>query len=243
MALIEEQISKAVKEAVESIPVENKEVVRANIKNELEKYKRRQNWRKRAISIAVIAFIFISGVLVGTGNQSTADAWFFKSAKSFIEDILNVSGHGTQENAEQKDETETVNILSPKDLVTFEEASQIVSYNITLPHYVPNGYEFKGIFIGDINHKSSMVEVNYVNEKNDFIIISQYPVKKGSSFSHSIRTTNAEITTTVINGYEATIINYPDRVLIAWQTHNMYYTIFGPIDNKEEIVAMAKSIR
>ena len=237
----EKQLSKAVKDAVDSVPVDNKETVKVNIQTEINKYHKRKRRIRTFVSIAVLALVFFSGVLVGTGNTSTADIWFFNTTKTFIDNILSISGSDSKNEIIEYDEPEPQrSIVVAKEYIDYEEASGIIDYQINMPSYMPDGYDFQGIFVTNPEYPLSTVELMFSNKDYESVQITQFPLQN-TAFSHNIRTNEAEVKTIDINGFEANLIIFSDKSHLVWQSLTMYYIIHGPID-EIEIVNMANSM-
>ena len=87
---LDKLLSAEIKKMIDNIPPPDSEKAYNNIKKRLDAYYRRKTLLKRAASVAVLLVVFISGILVGTGNASTADIWFIKSFKTLFDNSLNI---------------------------------------------------------------------------------------------------------------------------------------------------------
>jgi len=143
---LDKLLSAEIKKMVDNIPPPDSEKAYNNIRKRLDAYYRRKTLLKRAASVAVLLIVFISGILVGTGNASTADIWFIKSIKTLFDNSFSIK-ITTEDNSldtGQNVPPET-NLGMEAELVSLEDALLVLKQPIFIPTYIPSEYSFHGI--------------------------------------------------------------------------------------------------
>ncbi|WP_028306325.1 DUF4367 domain-containing protein [Desulfitibacter alkalitolerans] len=216
-------------------------------KNMLGRKKRVKNLSKFAVIAAILILILFSSIFVSFNNQAVANFWFLEKIKTTIDEITSISiTTSKQEQPESQDkniEDNTVTVTIEKKLLSLEEASQLVSYPIVLPTYIPSGYSLNGVYLDNPESKTTSIELQYstpgIEEK---LIINQIPTNNSTGFSHNFRGTDVQEKTVLINNNEATLLTFNNRLQLIWQYKTFLYIITGAI-NEDEIIKMAESIR
>ncbi|WP_028308346.1 DUF4367 domain-containing protein [Desulfitibacter alkalitolerans] len=170
--------------------------------------------------------------------------WFIEKIRTTIDGITSINittSTNEQTSTEEGTPINPLGVTTEKDLLSMDEASQMVKYPINMPSYVPLGFMFDGIYIDDPQSISTSIEIHFSTaDVNDKLIVTQIPTTGATSFSHNVRG-SIEEKTIAVNGSDATLIVFEDRVQMIWQYKTFVFIISGNI-NEEEIIKMAESI-
>ncbi|AKB84914.1 DUF4367 domain-containing protein [Methanococcoides methylutens] len=128
----------------------------------------------------------------------------------------------------------------PEEL-TLDEAKDIVGFEILLPSYIPEGYEFDHalVYSNGATSEDNIYETVTLVYKNgaDWLHISQ--VFSGTEFSGMLP--EGDVETVSINGSEGQFLALLETNILQWTTNDLELSITGKID-KDELVNMAESM-
>ncbi|MEW6624695.1 MAG: hypothetical protein AB1420_16485 [Bacillota bacterium] len=156
------------KKALDQILVPDMDKTWIKMEKEIKGYERRQNFQKKLVSIAVLLIVFISGVLVGTSNTSTADFWLFKSVKSWYNDIFNIQCSSTRNpSAISGDIPIDTGMGRKKSLLSLADAANLLDYTIHVPKYLPERFIFAGVFIDNEGYGLYRAELYFLEKETE----------------------------------------------------------------------------
>ncbi|NOQ48874.1 MAG: outer membrane lipoprotein-sorting protein [Methanococcoides sp.] len=135
-----------------------------------------------------------------------------------------------------------LNEIKPPEEMTLEEAKDTAGFDILLPSYIPDGYEFDHALFS--NNSAALVDdqvferVTLVYENGDeWLHISEVFFGTGSSDMAVM----GDAETVSINGSEGKFVAFTQTNLLRWTTGDIELTITGMVD-KDEIVKVAESM-
>ncbi|AKB84910.1 outer membrane lipoprotein-sorting protein [Methanococcoides methylutens] len=134
-----------------------------------------------------------------------------------------------------------INEIAAPEEVTLEEAKDTAGFDLLLPSYIPEGYEFDRalIFNNSATFEEDVFEkvILVYNKGDDWIRISEVVYETGSSDISDLD--DAE--TVDINGSEGEFVAFVQTNLLRWTTGDIELSILG-MENKDEIVKVAESM-
>lgn len=134
-----------------------------------------------------------------------------------------------------------LNEIKPPEEMTLEEAKDTAGFDILLPSYIPDGYEFdhalfsnsSATFEDEVFERVTLV----YKSGDDWLHISEVFYETGSSDTSVMD--GAE--TVSINGSEGKFVAFTQTNLLRWAKGDIELTIMGMVD-KDEIVKVAESM-
>ena len=133
-------------------------------------------------------------------------------------------------------EVQTMDEFVPPERITLEEAQEEATFDILVPSYLPDGYEFKNamVFQGFVE----TVSLTYLNG-DERLGISEIVFEDEPQTSPIMD--SAEVVS--INGVEGKLVSiYDDHKMLQWEIGNIQLTISGTLD-KEELIQIAESMQ
>ncbi|WP_167880943.1 outer membrane lipoprotein-sorting protein [Methanococcoides sp. AM1] len=134
-----------------------------------------------------------------------------------------------------------MNEIAAPEEVTLEEAEDTAGFDLLLPSYIPEGYEFDCalIFNNSATFEEDVFEkvILVYNKGDDWIRISEVVYETGSSDISDLD--DAE--TVGINGSEGKFVAFVQTNLLRWTTGDIELSILG-MEDKDEIVKVAESM-
>ena len=126
--------------------------------------------------------------------------------------------------------------------VTLEEAQELSEYDVLIPSYIPEGYEFEGAIVNNnsqyFGQGQEIVSITYTKNSESFHISESFYEDE----TPAIREIKGE--TVDINGYEGRLISsefIEDYASLSWNTENARMMISGHV-NPDELIKIAESM-
>ncbi|UGV41201.1 DUF4367 domain-containing protein [Methanococcoides orientis] len=125
--------------------------------------------------------------------------------------------------------------------LTLDEAKDTVGFEILLPSYIPEGYEFDHalVYSNGATSEDNIIETVILVYKNgdDWLHLSQ--IFSGNEFSGMLP--EGDVETVSINGSEGQFSALLETNILRWTTNDLKLSITANID-KDELVNMAESM-
>jgi len=126
-------------------------------------------------------------------------------------------------------------LLIPQAM-TLEEAGEEATFDILVPWYLPDGYEFENAMV--IEGFSETISLTYKNG-NERLAISEMVFEDEPQASPIMA--NAEVVS--INDVEGKLVSvFGDNKMLQWEIGNIQLTLSGSLEN-EELIQIAESIQ
>jgi len=183
------------------------------IRNYEKKEKRKQNLRLLK-KVALKAAVFITVLTIGFAITFTTVEAFKITVINFI--------------IEQKEKFSEISLSENNNISVPTELNE--KY---YPHYLPEGYEIKSIFITD-----SGAEISYINNNNEKINYCYFD----KDAKAGIDTENTTETSVLINGLKGSIFSKNGYRTLVIKLDEYIFIIEGHIE-QEEIIKIAESIK
>lgn len=183
------------------------------IKSYEKKEKRKQNFillRK----VALIAAVFISVLTIGFAITFTTVEAFKVTVINFI--------------IEKKEKFSLISLSENNNISVPTELDE--KY---YPHYLPENYEIKSIFVND-----SGVDIAYINKNNEVIYYSYFDKNSKAG----IDTENTKEIIVFINGFKGSIFSKDEYRILVFESNEYVFIIEAHI-GQEEIIKIAESIK
>ncbi|GAA0363835.1 DUF4367 domain-containing protein [Bacillus horti] len=224
-----------------------------NVKERLDKIKKRNRRIKRIKIITAIACMSLLISFALTADLPTAYSQFQGLVKKVQENIIDIFFDEEQQNIENigaKTLPPPPNIEStPTDGLrsedtSLEKAQQMLSFNLVVPTYIPDEYSLDLVRIyqdTDGEYRTAFIE--YVNDDGRIIQLSQRMLSENSTPETARFYENATIHDLQINENKAVMIVYDNNfVQIDWLTDDQIkFSLFGLL-SESEILSIAESL-
>ena len=133
-------------------------------------------------------------------------------------------------------EVQTMEEMMLPQTMTLEEAQEETTFDILVPSYLPDGYEFDNVMV--IQGFVETVSLTYRNGDERFGL-SETVFEDEPQASPIMN--NAEVI--IINGVEGKLVSiYGDSKMLQWEIGNIQLTLSGSLD-KEELIQIAESMQ
>jgi len=119
--------------------------------------------------------------------------------------------------------------------MTLEEARDEATFDILVPSYIPDGYEFEDAMIG----QGFVESVSLTYKDGDVVLYISESVFEGEPQTSPIMDSAEDVSINDVGGKLVTI--YGDNKMLQWEIGNVQLTLSGSQD-KEELIQIAESM-